>query len=736
MIGRSTRSGLFVGVAVLLAKLALADGIIIIPPIPPHPPRPHPPLPRPVPQVTPLEIRVHRATVEITEGQAITRVDQVFYNPNNMQLEGTYLFPLPEEAAISKFSMFIDGKETPAELLDRDQARKIYEDIVRTMRDPALLEYVDRRTFRACVFPIPPNGEKRIKLEYSEPLPLDAGVRTYRYPLATEKFSGKPLKEATIEVSIRSKLPIKSIVSPSHKVDVTQKSDYEARVGYEAHDTLPDKDFVLYITVSKADFGLHLVSYREKGEDGYFLAMISPGMEVETEKVIEKDIVLCLDTSGSMGEQDKIGQARSTLKFCLRSLNPGDRFAIVDFATTARTFREELVPATEDNVRAALAYVDQLQARGGTAIYEALETALKMAPTAGERPFMVVLITDGRPTVGPQDTEQIIQGIKKSLRSHTRIFTLGVGHDVNTHLLDRLAEENRGTRGYILPGENLEEKVSAFYRKIASPVLADLKLEFRNIQVTEVYPRTLGDLFRGSQLTVVGRYSGSGDRAIVLSGTVGGKARQFTYEAKFAEEDTTHEFLPRYWATKKIGYLLDEIRLRGEHKELKDEIVRLSKKFGIMTPYTSFLVVEDAKQRVAAGQPVPTAPAARFLEERHREAIMRAADAVRAESGAGAVRFSLEARKMQAEGFAAPEEFLGASAREVVVQVGAQTFYKRDGVWVISSYVEGKPTLRVNFLSDEYFALARKSPTLARAFALGERVIAEWEGKFYEVVVE
>jgi Ca-activated chloride channel homolog len=263
-------------------------------------------------------------------------------------------------------------------------------------------------------------------------------------------------------------------------------------------------------------------------------------------------------------------------------------------------------------------------------------------------------------------------------------------------------------------------------------VLSDLKLEFKNITVTEVYPRVLGDLFRGSQLTVVGRYSGSGEKAIILSGVAAGENQQFTYEANFAEEDRAHEFIPRFWATRKIGYLVDEIRLHGENKELKDEVVRLSRKFGILTPYTSFLVTEDIKLREQRGLPPPSGPPMPVFRDKAAD-MSGAAAGSRAESGNGAVTMSRSAEALKSSaGAAAPEEFLGEKAREAVVQLGPRTYYKRDNVWVVSSY-EKQTTIKVKYLSDEYFDLAKKNPQLARAFALGDRVIAEADGKYYEL---
>jgi len=222
---------------------ALTDGVLFIE---------HPAAPERVP--VPLSVKYHRVSIEIDNGIATTSIDQVFINNYGMDLEGTYLFPLPEEAAIMDFVLYIDGRRVSGEMLDRNKARKIYEDIVRRMKDPGLLEYIGRNLFRARVYPIPGHGERRIELVYSQTLGYDAGLYTYVYPLDTERFSPEPLEEVTISAKVKSPVPIKSIYSPSHDIDIKLERSY-ASIGYEAKEVKPDKDFILYYTVSEEDVG-------------------------------------------------------------------------------------------------------------------------------------------------------------------------------------------------------------------------------------------------------------------------------------------------------------------------------------------------------------------------------------------------------------------------------------------------------------------------------------------------
>lgn len=718
------------------AASALADGMIII----------EPPVQRPEVRITPMAVKYHKVSVTIENQVATTTVDQVFHNPNNMELEGTYVFPLPGNAAISALSLWIDGKEQAGELLEADKARGIYEDIVRKMRDPALLEYVGGRMFKLRIFPLPANGDRQIKLEYTEKLTYDNGLCTYRYPLNTEKFSSRNLEEVVISASIKSDVPIKSVYSPSHPIDVVQKDDHNIKLSYEAKDVKPDKDFFLYLGVSDKDIGLSVVPYRKRGEDGFFMALLSPKADVRESDIVKKDVVFVMDTSMSMTEQNRIEQARRALDFMVASLNPGDRFNIVTFATEARPFRDGLQELNDDTRKAAREFIAELKARGGTNINEALLMSLDMMPKTAERPFMVVFITDGEPTIGETtDPDQILKNVKGKNAKNARIFCLGVGYDINARLLDRIAEENRGTREYITPDENMEVKVSNFYEKVSNPVLSDLELKFEGLDTYDVYPKQLPDLFKGSQLVVFGRYKGEGAKAIRLTGTVNGEKREFVYETSFPAETKENEFMPRLWATAKVAYLLDQIRLHGEQKEVKDEVIALSKQYGIMTPYTSWLVVEDLERRRAGREPNAAAPMDLALRRLGREdeeapAMKEAEDSFAEDGGASGVAASQSLMRMKE--VAGKGYFFGdrderknqmRGVDRIMKTVAEKTFYLADGVWADSTFKAGMETKKVKYMSDEYFDLLSTVPGIGKYLALGNRVIVVMDGTAWEV---
>lgn len=717
------------------------------------------------PSNVPLAVKYHKVNVAVKGQTATTKIDQVFYNPNNRVLEGTYMFPLPENAAIDDFILYINGKPVHAELLDRQKARDIYESIVRSQKDPALLEYVGREMFQASVFPIPARGDMRIQIQYQELLRRDAGLTTYRYPLNTEKFSSAPLNECAVEVTIASDEKLGTIVSPSHKIDVARTGDTTAKVSWEARNVTPDKDFYLYIGSAEKSGGLTLATYQGSDPEGTFLLMVSPrGVKAQQEPVA-KDVIFVLDTSGSMGEGLKLKQAQKALRQCLGRLNAGDRFGVIAFSTEARGFREQLANADDEAVTAADQWVAGLEARGGTAIQEALEQAMKMlGPQPGDdmkdlkgpvKPAYVVFITDGAPTIGERDPDRLLDGVKKIAPERARVFCLGVGDDLNSYLIDRLAQQHRGAQEYVAGAEmaELETKVSAFYDKIAFPVLTDLKMEVVGLEITDMYPKMLPDLFRGSQLAVLGRYTGkSGQYAIRITGKIGFEQHTLVYEGKWDGASTGGETLPRIWAVRKIGYLLEEIRLRGETPEVKKEVVRLSKKYGVMTPYTSYLVVEDeALQQVnrprrdwggdprppSSGGPTgPSAPGGgfrRFSDDRKGEA-QDAAKSLRSEGGRG-VAGSKEVKKMK-EGKADSLEEMDndAEVRRIMRSVGDKTFYKQGEAWIDSSFDAGtQKVIAIVAFSDRYMELLTTHTGIGQWLALGEQVTVVIDGVAYQI---
>lgn len=672
-----------------------ADGFII--------PKPHP-----REKIPPLSVKYHRVSVEIINQVAKTSIDQVFINNHPRDIEGIYIFPLPEKATLSEFAMYIGDKKVEGEILDRDQARRIYEDIVRRMKDPALLEYVGRNMFRARVYPIPARGEKRIRLSYTEILKAEKNLVRYVYPLNTERFSLHPLQEVAVSVKVSSKVPISNVYSPSHKVSVRKEGAGQARVGYEEKNVKPDKDFVLYYSLSQDEIGLSFMNW-EGPDDNYFMLMASPTFVSPKEKVLNKNLILVIDSSGSMSGK-KIKQAKEAVRFVINHLDKGDKFSLVDFDDGVSLFSPRLLPTTSENVERALSFVEEIEDSGGTNINDALLQALKMIES-GERPNYVLFLTDGLPTVGITQVADILKNIGRVNEQKSRIFVFGVGYDVNTELLDRISTENRGTSIYVDENEDLEVAISSYYEKISSPLLSDLHFFFGEIEVTDLYPRVMPDLFRGSQLVLIGKYKGKGPVTVTLNGKVGKEKRRFTLRDQKLVKEDTYSFLVRLWATRRIGYLLEEIRLHGENEELVEEVKKLGLKYGIVTPYTSFLVTEKERRTLDAAAPEA------------EEAL-----AARKVTGAGAFKIARVSQR-----FKELDKAIQVTSQNIIYKED-KTFYLKDGIWVDSRYEEGSPVKEIQFNSEEYFRLLTQKPGMAKYLSVASNVIVRFEGKNYKIV--
>ncbi len=719
--------------ASVLAPLVAADGMIIV--------RPTPDQLRQGVRNYPLSVKYHRVKTSVSDQQATTAIDQVFHNPTDFRLEGTYIFPVPAGAAISQFSMDIDGQPMKGEVLDREKAREIYENIVRQSLDPALLEYVGSEVVQLRIFPIEPRSDKRIQISYTEVITAERGVVSYRYPLNTEKFSSKPLDEVSVEVRIADAAGVGAVHSSSHKIAVDRKGPGEVVAKYEATGVTPDRDFVVSYLKSQGAVGISLASFARPGEDGYFSMLISPNIEVKPEDAMPKDVVFVFDTSGSMLEGDKIGQARKALAYCLGRLTERDRFALIDFSTEVRSYKPDLVAVDADSRKGALAYVEALEATGGTYIDGALETALGLLRQAqAGRPFIVVFMTDGTPTIGERDGQKILANAAKiSKDTPCRLFSFGVGSNVNTHLLDELASTRRGTSVYVDATEDLEIKVSALFDKIAYPVLTDMTIAVEGMVVKEMFPKPLPDLFRGGQIVLVGRYQGDGARAITLEGTWKGERRKIVYEASFAAGKTDQDHLPHLWAKRKVGHLLDSIRIHGENAEIKAEVIALSKRYGIITPYTAYLVTEDqAKQSVPPAAGWDGAPGRAFGGAAPAEERERAQKGLNAESGADAVDASRQAEALRVVEHADGDDKGDAAGERVVRRVGDKTFYKDGARWVDSAYDGAKMAAgleKIEYLSDRYFALLKAEAGIGKFLALGTAlVVVKADGTAVEIV--
>lgn len=719
-----------------------------------RPPRMHFPL-------AALEVASEQVDAKIRDQVATVSIEQEFYNPNAQQLEGTFLFPIPKGAHLDKFRMEVGGKMMEPELLSAEKARRIYEEIVRAAKDPALMEFQGRDLLKVRIFPIEPHSRKKVALSYTQVLKADDGLLSFRIPIAPEKYSAKAIEKVSVNVELEASAPLKTVYSPSHWVEVNRPTARRASVRLNEKEMGTDRDFQLIYGFEKSEVELKVLTHRGYDGEGYFMLFGSPGIEAKENAVVAKDVAFVLDTSGSMSGA-KIEQARKALLFCVRNLNEADRFEVIRFSTDTEPLFRELRPASKENLARAESFIGGLKALNGTAIDDALREALELRKAESERPFVVVFLTDGLPTVGETRVDKIVANAKERAGS-ARVFCFGIGSDVNTHLLDKIAEETRAFSTYVTASEDIEVKVSSFFSKIRDPLLASVKIDVDgSVRLTKQYPSALPDLFKGEQLIVAGRYFGSGKATVTLSGKVNGTPKTFKATVDFPERDEEHDFIPRVWATRRVGALLDQIRLNGENAELKDEVTELARKYGIVTPYTAYLIMEDEVRRGVPthAQTMPKAEAMPML----REEAKKAYDRYRKDQvGELAVQAAQESQQLRQAQQAAPKPIYMTpppASRAAAGRVNAspapvpagpalladelqqpsrfaagRAFYQNGKRWVDTDVqkAKGQKEREIRFNSPEYFEFAAKNPDLAPILSLGQEVQFVHQGSLITV---
>ena len=568
---RITRLFLLISICTGAFAVAQAQGIIVPGPCGrcPRPPRPMPPiqLPRALP------IASIKIDTKIQSQVATTHVEQVFRNDTDATLEGTYLFPIPESASIAEFAIWDGDRRLVGEVRSREEARRIYDEIVRRQRDPGLLEYAGKDLFQASIFPILPHSDKKLEITYTQVVRAESGTVAYRYPLGT----GRQLNQVgsvSGRIEVESKDPLRNVYSPTHVIDVKRNNDRRSVVSFETERGKELQDFQLFYTISKEDFGLTLLTHREAGRDGYFLLMISPKEDWSEQEYSAKDVVFVVDTSGSMAEEGKMEKARAALLYGIRILRPQDRFNVISFAGEEHLMEPGLIAADDQGRKRGETFVKALRPVGGTNINQSLLASVRQFKD-GDRPKLLIFMTDGLPTVDETNPSKIVDNVRNATTKGIRMFTFGVGYDVNTALLDKIASDNGGVADYVEPKEDLEVKVSSFFTKVNYPVLTDLSLDLGGVQTDLIYPRGIPDVFRGSQVTLIGRYNNAASLdgiRVRLSGKSSGSSKTYSYDnLKFPLRQEENDYLPRLWATRRVGWLMEQVRTNGEQKELRDD---------------------------------------------------------------------------------------------------------------------------------------------------------------------
>ncbi|HVH68503.1 MAG TPA: VIT domain-containing protein [Gemmatimonadales bacterium] len=638
--------------------------------------------------------------VTVTGRAARVTVEEWFRNNGPMLDEASYLYPLPGEAVFSDFSLWQGDRELKGEPMDAAQARGIYEEIVRRKRDPALIELAGHGLLRARVFPIAPGQTRKITLRYTQLLDRVGDAWRFRYVAGSGPGAGGGPRSFRIAIDSASRFG--DPYSPTHRLTPSRTGDHlDLSL---ADSTSRGGDLELFVPLVQGLVGLSLVPSQPVGEEGFFMLLLAPGSSTAAPS-LPRDLVAVLDVSGSMSGE-KLDQAQAALAQLLGTLRASDRFRVIAFGSSVRRYAAEWTPATAQNVGAAQEWVRHLEANGGTNIAGALTEAFAQSPREGAL-GVVVFLTDGLPTVDETDPERISEQAERG-RGSFRVFAFGIGYDVNTYLLDRLTERARGVTEYIRPADDIEQAVGALAAKVSSPVLTDLTLRADGVELYDLQPSNLADLFAGDELVVLGRVRGavSGERSVTVTGRRNGHEERFTTVARFGE-GSGNDYVQQLWAARKAGALSRDIRLHGSNPETVSELKRLARRYGILTEYTSYLVQEPTQ----------------VVEQRMRFDRPFLAPAPQDQAGAGAVQRSRAEKALSALGRVSEMEVNGTTTSARTQRVGGRLFVWRDSIWTDLAHADSLHVVKVAAFSDAYFALLRALPELVQPATLTPAVL-------------
>jgi Ca-activated chloride channel family protein len=647
-----------------------------------------------------------RAVISLDGRVARYEITERFVNRGATLGETDYLLPLPPRAAFDDLALSINGEMVTGETMHADRARAIYEEIVRRQRDPALVEWMGQGLLRTRIFPIAPGEEKTVVVRFHAVVDRegDALRIDYRVPMR----SGDDASRSTLEVRYQARGEFGRAFSPTHHLDAGEQGSLR----YARAEHVRGVATVLVPVRAERTASVHALTHAPDREDGFVMVTITPPAVYRT--ATPRDVTFVLDVSGSMAGA-KLEQARKAGQALLGGLNPTDRFRVIAFSSDVRRFDEGWQAATTPNVRSAQRYLDDLRAGGSTNISGALEEALAATATPGRLP-VVLFLTDGAPTVGERNPDRIA-ALAERLRDRQRVFTFGVGMDVNAPLLEQLALSGRGTAQFVRPEEDVERAVGVVAQRLTNPVATDLRVRVDGVRLDRVQPSGTFDLFAGQEVTIFARYHGRRPSArVTVEGASATGPVQWTTTAEFPEHSRENGFIARLWAVQRVGWLSAERRRHGATSELDDEMRSLGLRYGIPTELTSYLVVEpgmqagvtDVRQRRESRAPVTPSLGGMNIAAPASAQVFEAAKAAADQRAVRNVAQLDEAKEKD-----------GARQRFAM----GRMFTLRDGVWHDATPVDTSTrVVRVSAYSPAYFALLERLPALKEAFALGERV--------------
>ncbi len=659
-------------------------------------------------------------------------VTETFVNRGSGIGEADYIFPLPKGAAFQDLKLSINGEMVSGETMSADKARGIYEQIVRQRRDPALVEWMGYGMLRARIFPIAPGEVKKVVVRFQMVAEREGDALRIDYAKGRELSSGVVrFASATSEDRPRGSFTLAypsdamygTAYSPTHTLTTTRRGDRR-----EVSVTGSSSEITLLVPVRRTtEPSISVLSYAPRNEDGFALITLSP--PALAPRVTPRDVTLVLDVSGSMSGV-KIQQARAAGRQVLATLNASDRFRLIDFSTDVRTFRDGFVRATRENVAEGSRYLESLDASGSTNISGALDAALQESGSA-DRLGLILFVTDGEPTIGERDPDAIASRVAR-LRGNRRIFSFGVGADLNAALIERLAVEGRGTAQFVRPDESVERAVSLVASRLTNPVVTDVRVYADGVRLIKRLPSDAADIFAGQDYVMLARYSGSGDARIRFEGQTANGPVSWTSRVAFPSSSRENSFVARLWATQRIGYLSAEKRKNGASHEIDHEIRELGERYAIPTEFTSYLVVEPGmmNQAVATTGDLRRATKSAVALD---HVIMTGVAAVPSPSAKAFDNARQASEQRAATSLAATDELNAKKDGSSTRRVGTRVFVLRDGAWIDAARADSSRVVKIKPFSEGYFKLIDAIPELRDVFALGDRVIVATRGMSIEV---
>jgi Ca-activated chloride channel family protein len=575
-------------------------------------------------QFPPLKIQQHHVDVVVEDGFVVTSITQEFYNPHSQDLETIYSFPVPEQAAVGEFTYWIDGQPVHGEVLEKDQARQVYQEEKQAGREAALTEQDEYRTFDTYVSPVRAGQTVKIRLVYLQPAFTDTGIGRYVYPL--EDGGVDELKQAfwtrnevvegqfSFNFSLRSGYPVDGVRLPNHpqarveslspqewRIQLINKAELPGAESSEAEDLSPatnqgtprasvirlDRDIVVYWRYQQNLPGaVDLVTYKPEGsKKGTFMMTFYPGSDLKP--ITEgRDWVLVLDISGSM--KGKYASLIEGVRQGLRRLNPQDRFRVIVFNHQASDITGGFVSVTAANIEQVLERLSSIKPAQSTNLYAGLEKGFSGLDP--DRPTAAILITDGVANVGVTEKRQFLKLLEYV---DLRLFTFIMGNSANRPLLEEMTQVSQGFADSISNSDDIDGKIMLAANKLSHQVLRDIEIKIDGVRVSDVTPEAIGSLHYGQQLIVMGHYWQSGDALLTLTGKLGNQKVRYQTQVTFEDNQPLHPELERLWAYAAIRNLQQQMDYLGETADTRQAIVDLAKEYGLVTDYTSMIVMRS-----------------------------------------------------------------------------------------------------------------------------------------------